>query len=227
MAHDSHSALFTALSLVDKYDEEKAQYVVDMEGKVDRYEDELGTYLVKLGHKDLTERDSHSLSIMLHCIGDFERISDHAVNIMEAAQELYKKGAHFSESAIKELKVLEKAVADIVDTAYEVFDKQDVHLARSIEPLEEVIDELSKELKRRHVQRLRKGDCTIEMGFILSDITTSLERIADHCSNIGVCVTQVREDLYDTHSYLENVKNDNAASFLHDLEDVREKYLLP
>ena len=227
MAHDSHSALFTALSLVDKYDEEKAQYVVDMEGKVDRYEDELGTYLVKLGHKDLTERDSHSLSIMLHCIGDFERISDHAVNIMEAAQELYKKGAHFSESAIKELKVLEKAVADIVDTAYEVFDKQDVHLARSIEPLEEVIDELSKELKRRHVQRLRKGDCTIEMGFILSDITTSLERIADHCSNIGVCVTQVREDLYDTHSYLETVKNDNAASFLHDLEDVREKYLLP
>lgn len=227
MAHDSHSALFTALSLVDKYDEEKAQYVVDMEGKVDRYEDELGTYLVKLGHKDLTERDSHSLSIMLHCIGDFERISDHAVNIMEAAQELYNKGVHFSESAIKELKVLEKAVEDIVDTAYEVFDKQDVHLAQSIEPLEEVIDELSKELKRRHVQRLRKGDCTIEMGFILSDITTSLERIADHCSNIGVCVTQVREDLYDTHSYLETVKHDNAASFLHELEDVREKYLLP
>lgn len=227
MAHDSHSALFTALSLVDKYDEEKAQYVVDMESKVDRYEDELGTYLVKLGHKDLTERDSHSLSIMLHCIGDFERISDHAVNIMEAAQELYNKGARFSESAIKELKVLEKAVADIVDTAYEVFDKQDIHLAQAIEPLEEVIDELSKELKRRHVQRLRKGDCTIEMGFILADITTSLERIADHCSNIGVCVTQVREDLYDTHSYLETVKNDNAESFLHELEDVREKYLLP
>lgn len=164
---------------------------------------------------------------MLHCIGDFERISDHAVNIMEAAQELYNKGARFSESAIKELKVLEKAVADIVDTAYEVFDKQDVHLAQAIEPLEEVIDELSKELKRRHVQRLRKGDCTIEMGFILADITTSLERIADHCSNIGVCVTQVREDLYDTHSYLETVKNDNAESFLHELEDVREKYLLP
>lgn len=227
MAHDSHTALFTALSLVEKYDEKNAQCVADMENKVDRYEDELGTYLVKLSHKDLTERDSHSLSIMLHCIGDFERISDHAVNIMESAQELHKKGLFFSEDAVNELKTLEKAVEDIVDTAYNVFDKQDIHLAQAIEPLEEVIDELSKELKRRHVQRLRKGGCTIEMGFIFSDIITSLERIADHCSNIGVCVTQVREGLYDTHSYLDTVKHDNAASFLRDLTQVREKYLLP
>ena len=224
MAQDSHKALFTAMKMIDNYSDEQAERVEAMEAKVDRYEDELGTYLVKLSHKDLSESDSHSLSIMLHCIGDFERISDHAVNLMESAQELAKKGLHFSDKAKAELKVLKAAVHDIVDTAYEVFDKQDVGLAEKIEPLEEVVDELSKEVKRRHVQRLRTGECTIEMGFILSDITTSLERIADHCSNIGVCVTQVREDLYDTHSHLDTVKD---SSFYHELEEVREKYQLP
>ena len=208
MAEESHNALFTALSLVDKYSEEGVERVENMESKVDRYEDELGTYLVKLSHKDISEADSHSLSIMLHCIGDFERISDHAVNIMESAQELGQ------------------AVEDIVNTAYEVFDKQDMKLAEKIEPLEEVIDELSKEVKRRHVQRLRNGECTIEMGFILSDITTCLERVADHCSNIGVCVTQVNEDLYDTHSHLNIVKSHPDETFYHELEDARIKYQL-
>lgn len=226
MAEESHNALFTALSLVNKYSEEGVERVENMESKVDRYEDELGTYLVKLSHKDISEADSHSLSIMLHCIGDFERISDHAVNIMESAQELYEKGLKFSENAKKDLEVLGQAVEDIVNTAYEVFDKQDMKLAEKIEPLEEVIDELSKEVKRRHVQRLRNGECTIEMGFILSDITTCLERVADHCSNIGVCVTQVSEDLYDTHSHLNTVKTHPDESFYHDLEDARLKYQL-
>lgn len=226
MAEESHNALFTALSLVDKYSEEGVERVENMESKVDRYEDELGTYLVKLSHKDISEADSHSLSIMLHCIGDFERISDHAVNIMESAQELYEKGLKFSENAKKDLEVLGQAVEDIVNTAYEVFDKQDMKLAEKIEPLEEVIDELSKEVKRRHVQRLRNGECTIEMGFILSDITTCLERVADHCSNIGVCVTQVNEDLYDTHSHLNIVKNHPDETFYHELEDARIKYQL-
>lgn len=224
MAQDSHKALFTAISLVDNYSEEDVARVERMESKVDRYEDELGTYLVKLSHKDLSQADSHSLSIMLHCIGDFERISDHAVNIMESAQELAQKGLHFSDKAKAELKVLEDAVRDVVDTAYKVFDEQDVQLAEKIEPLEEVVDELCKEVKRRHVQRLRAEECTIEMGFILSDITTSLERIADHCSNIGVCVTQVREDLYDTHSHLDTVKD---VAFYNEIETVREKYYLP
>ena len=226
MAEESHNALFTALSLVDKYSEEGVERVENMESKVDRYEDELGTYLVKLSHKDISEADSHSLSIMLHCIGDFERISDHAVNIMESAQELYEKGLKFSENAKKDLEVLGQAVEDIVNTAYEVFDKQDMKLAEKIEPLEEVIDELSKEVKRRHVQRLRNGECTIEMGFILSDITTCLERVADHCSNIGVCVTQVNEDLYDTHSHLNIVKSHPDETFYHELEDARIKYQL-
>ena len=226
MAEESHNALFTALKLVDKYSEDDAERVQNMESKVDRYEDELGTYLVKLSHKDISETDSHSLSIMLHCIGDFERISDHAINIMESAQELYQKGLKFSENAKKDLEVLGEAVEDMVNIAYEVFDKQDMKLAEKIEPLEEVIDELSKEVKRRHVQRLRSGECTIEMGFILSDITTCLERVADHCSNIGVCVTQVNEDLYDTHSHLNIVKSHPDETFYHELEDARIKYQL-
>lgn len=224
MAEQSKTALNLSFGLLDDFQEETAFRVEKIEAKVDRYEDELGTYLIKLNQKDLSLEDSHSLSIMLHCIGDFERISDHAVNLMESAQELAKKGLHFSDKAKAELKILENAVHDVVDTAYEVFDKQDVSLAEKIELLEEVVDELSKEVKRRHVQRLRTGECTIEMGFILSDITTSLERIADHCSNIGVCVTQVREDLYDTHSHLDTVKD---SSFYHELEEVREKYQLP
>lgn len=227
MAEESRQALYTALGLLDDYKEEKVEAVQMIESKVDRYEDELGTYLVKLSHKDLTEKDSHSLSIMLHCIGDFERISDHAVNIMESAQELHEKNARFSDKAIKELHVLIKAVKDIVDMSYTVFTQQDVKLANAIEPLEEVVDELSQELKRRHVKRLREGSCTIEMGFILSDITTSLERIADHCSNIGVCVTQVREDLYDTHSHIDIMKNAPDDTFHNDLEQVRLKYQLP
>ena len=226
MAEESHNALFTALKLVDQYSEDGVERVQNMEAKVDRYEDELGTYLVKLSHKDISETDSHSLSIMLHCIGDFERISDHAVNIMESAQELHKKGLKFSASAKKDLEVLGQAVEDIVNTSYEVFDRQDMKLAEKIEPLEEVIDELSKEVKRRHVQRLRNGECTIEMGFILSDITTCLERVADHCSNIGVCVTQVNEDLYDTHSHLNTVKSHPDETFYHELEDARIKYQL-
>ena len=227
MAEDSHTALFTALSLVDKYSEEGVERVENMESKVDRYEDELGTYLEKLSHKDISEADSHSLSIMLHCIGDFERISDHALSIMKSAKEISEKNARFSDKAVQELHIMEKAVSDIVEKAYSVFANQDMRAAEEIEPLEEVIDELSRELKRRHVNRLRAGECTIEMGFVLSDITTSLERIADHCSNIGVCVTQVHEDLYDTHSHLDTVKNAPGEHFHHELEVARVNYMLP
>ena len=226
MAEYAREALLLGMGLVTEFHPEQAKRVENLENLVDSYEDQLGTYLVKLSHKDISEADSHSLSIMLHCIGDFERISDHAVNIKESAQELHKKGLKFSASAKKDLEILGEAVEDIVNTAYEVFDKQDMKLAEKIEPLEEVIDELSKEMKRRHVQRLRSGECTIEMGFILSDITTCLERVADHCSNIGVCVTQVNEDLYDTHSHLNTVKSHPDETFYRELEDARIKYQL-
>lgn len=227
MAEQSQNALKLSFGLLDTFQEENAFRVEKIEAKVDRYEDELGTYLIKLNQKELSVEDSHSLSIMLHCIGDFERISDHALSIMKSAKEMWEKNAVFSPQAVKELHVMEKAVVDIVDKAYAVFANQDIQLAEEIEPLEEVIDELSRELKRRHVNRLRAGECTIEMGFILSDVTTSLERIADHCSNIGVCVTQVREDLYDTHSHLDSVKNAPGELFHHELEVARVNYMLP
>ena len=227
MAEESHNALFTALSLVDKYSEEGVERVENMESKVDRYEDELGTYLVKLNNKDLSERDSHSVSMMLHCIGDFERISDHAVNIMESAQELHDKKISFSLQARNELQVLISAVDRIVDTAYQIFDKKDLNLVNDVEPLEEIVDELSKEMKRRHINRLRSGECTIEMGFILTDLITSLERIADHCSNISVCVTQIKENLYDTHSHLDAIKNEADQVYIHRLDEFREEYVLP
>ena len=227
MAEQSQNALKLSFGLLDSFQEENAFRVEKIEAKVDRYEDELGTYLIKLNQKELSVEDSHSLSIMLHCIGDFERISDHALSIMKSAKEMWEKNAVFSPQAVKELHVMEKAVVDIVDKAYAVFANQDIQLAEEIEPLEEVIDELSRELKRRHVNRLRAGECTIEMGFILSDVTTSLERIADHCSNIGVCVTQVREDLYDTHSHLDIVKNAPGEHFHHELEVARVNYMLP
>ena len=227
MAEQSKTALNGSFGLLDDFQEETAFRVEKIEAKVDRYEDELGTYLIKLNQKDLSLEDSHSLSIMLHCIGDFERISDHALSIMKSAKEISEKNARFSDKAVQELHIMEKAVSDIVEKAYSVFANQDLRAAEEIEPLEEVIDELSRELKRRHVNRLRAGECTIEMGFVLSDITTSLERIADHCSNIGVCVTQVHEDLYDTHSHLDTVKNAPGEHFHHELEVARVNYMLP
>ena len=227
MAEQSRNALKLSFGLLDQFDEENAFRVEKIESKVDRYEDELGTYLIKLNQKDLSLEDSHSLSIMLHCIGDFERISDHAFSIMKSAKEMSEKNAVFSQQAVKELHVMEKAVSDIVDKAYAVFANQDMQLAEEIEPLEEVVDELSRELKRRHVNRLRAGECTIEMGFILSDVTTSLERVADHCSNIGVCVTQVHEDSFDTHQHLKQIKHSPDETFYRELELIRRQYQLP
>ena len=227
MAEDSWKALKASFDVLHDYSEEKAQKITKMESKVDRYEDELGTYLVQLNNKDLSETDSHSVSMMLHCIGDFERISDHAVNIKESADELHAKGLSFSVYAKAELRVLTAGVTKIVETAFSVFDEQDITKASEIEALEELIDELTKEMKRRHINRLRSGECTIEMGFILSDLITSMERIADHCSNIGVCVTQVRENLYDTHRHLNAMKNDQDDEFNKCLEAVRKEYLLP
>lgn len=227
MAEDSRKSLGTAFDLLHQYDAEGAKKIDKLESKVDRYEDELGTYLVQLNNKDLSENDSHSVSIMLHCIGDFERISDHAVNIKESAEELHEKNLSFSPVAKAELRVVTAAVNDIVEKAFQVFDDQDTTKAAEIEALEELIDELTKEMKRRHINRLRSGECTIEMGFILSDLITSMERIADHCSNIGVCVTQVRENLYDTHSHLNALKNEDSDDFERCLEKVRQEYLLP
>ena len=227
MAKASEDALFKAIDLFHHYDKNIAEEVSNLEDMVDHYEDELGTYLMKLNNADLSDADSKIVSTILHCIGDFERISDHAVNLMNTANEVYRKDEHFSDKAKAELKIYEKAIRDIVSMTFDVFEKQDVAMAAKVEPLEEVIDTLNDEVKKKHVKRLRKGKCTIELGFVLSDITTNFERIADHCSNIGVCVTQVHEDLYDTHSHLDTVKNAPGEHFHHELEVARVNYMLP
>ncbi len=225
MAEISKTALFTALSLFQGFTEEKAAAVELEEQKADAYEDALGTYLVKLGQKDMNAKDSTDLSVILHCIGDFERISDHAVNLMESAREMHEKQMHFSLKAEEELKVISRAVTDIVNLSYQVFSEENRELARAVEPLEQVIDDLNQELKTRHVRRLREGKCTIEQGFVLSDITTDMERIADHCSNIAVCILQAARDSFDTHSYLQKVED--SGEFERMIKETKMQYLLP
>lgn len=225
MAEISKNSLFTALSLFQECTEEKMAYVEREEQKADAYEDALGSYLVKLGQKDMNAKDSTDLSVILHCIGDFERISDHAVNLMESAREMQEKQMHFSPKAEEELRVISRAVTDIVDLSYRVFSEENRELARRVESLEQVIDDLNQELKTRHVRRLREGKCTIEQGFVLTDITTNLERIADHCSNIALCIQQAAKDSYETHSYLQKVED--SGEFERMLEETRKQYLLP
>lgn len=227
MADKSREAMDLAMELLHNFDEAKAEQVAQMETDVDRFEDELGTYLVKLSSKQLSNKDSETLNTILHCIGDFERISDHARNIKEAAQEMHDKQLVFSEKAQEELKVFEGAVHDVLDLTMTSFKNGDLNLARQVEPLEEVIDGLSLDVKQRHVRRLRKGKCTIELGFILSDVITNFERVSDHCSNIAVCLVQVNEDEFDTHAYLDELRQEDNKDFQSKVLACREKYQLP
>lgn len=227
MANLSKVALLSSIDLIESYDENMVNDVLDMEEKVDKYEDELGTYLLKLNSKNLTERDSHTVSMILHCIGDFERISDHAVNIVEVAKEINEKHLEFSDDAKGELKVFTKAVQEIVNKAIKVFETEDIEFAKTVEPLEEVIDYLSVEIKKRHIDRLREGKCTIEMGFVFSDITTNYERVADHCSNIAVCLIEIKEDGFEMHEYIDTLKNSNDERFKKDYMKYKKDYILP
>lgn len=227
MADCTREAIFLAMSLVSGYNEEKARRVETLEKNVDDYEDELGSYLVKLSGGNLSERESRTLSLLLHNIGDLERISDHALNIKEAAAELEEKQLSFSNKASEELKVFSQAVRDIVDLSWKALAEEDLELAGKVEPLEEAIDSLNAEIKKRHIKRLRKGKCTIEMGFILSDITTNYERVADHCSNLAVNLLEVTEEELGAHGYLDLLKGEKHPQFGEDVERMREKYILP
>ncbi len=227
MARKSRKAMNLAIDLLKEYDEKTSARVEKLENQIDQYEDALGTYLVKLSGRDLSVKDSRTLSILLHCIGDFERISDHAVNIRDAAEEMNKKNLHFSDKAKQELLVFSNAIRDIIDRAVVAFETGDIDLAKEVEPLEQVVDSLNKEEKQRHINRLRTGTCTIELGFILSDISTNFERAADHCSNIAVCLLQVDEGGFDTHEYLDILKEENSEEFRHEYMELSEKYALP
>ena len=227
MAELSRQALFIARELLNKYDETKAENVLKLENKVDHYEDRLGTYLIRLSSQDLSEKDSKSLSMLLHSIGDLERISDHAVNIMEKAQEMNEKNLTFSAKGAEEMEVYSRAVRDIMNMSIEAFKNDDIQLARQVEPLEEVIDYLNDELKQRHVNRLRSGECSVEMGFVLSDITINYERVADHCSNLAVDLLRIHENVFDVHEYLEGLKENKDTAFREAYRKDKADYALP
>ncbi len=226
MAEIVRKSIFMAMELMEKYDEDKANKVIEMEALVDKYEDELGSYMVNLSSKNLSEEDSRVISELLQVIGDFERMSDHSLNVMEAAREMNEKNMTFSEKATKELQIFNEAVKRIIDEATDAFVNNDSSLALVVEPLEEVIDGLNAELKARHVRRLREGKCTIELGFVLSDITTNYERIADHCSNIAISVLQVKQKNLESHEYLDRLKAEDAA-FKQQYSDLSRVYRLP
>lgn len=198
-----------AMKLLSHYDEDIANEIVKCENTLDMYEDELGTYLVKLSALSLTAEDSHKISRMLHSIGDFERLGDHALNLKKTAQEIHDKKVVFSEVAVKEINVLINAINEIIIMTTNVYEKTDVTGAAKIEPLEQVIDKLTAKIKSNHITRLQQGDCTIEMGFVLSDLITNCERISDHCSNIGVAVIEGQSDGFDPHQYLNIIKTEN------------------
>ncbi len=227
MAGYAREGLFLAVGLFDDFDKKAAAKVIELEELVDHYEDELGSYLVKLSSKHLTAKDSQELSVLLHCIGDFERISDHAINIMESAEEMHEKKMYFSKKAEEELAIFTGAVKDIINTSFQVFMEEDLSLASKVEPLEEVIDYLNSEVKKRHIKRLRKGKCTIEMGFVLSDISTNYERVADHCSNIALCLLQLNEENFGTHEYQDNLTSKDNEGFKMEVRRLREQYQLP
>lgn len=227
MAGLARNSLQISFDLFRKYDKAREKEVLQMEKEVDQFEDKLGTYLLKLGAKNLSEKDSHLLNIILHCIGDFERISDHAANIALAAREMHKKKLSFSNRATEELQIYTEAVNHIVNMTMEAFEYEDKKLACCVEPMEEVIDELGRKIKNRHIKRLRKGKCTIEMGFVLSDIMNNYERVSDHCSNIAVCILQGDEEQFDTHEYLHRVKTEDNTEFTDKVSEYRERYKLP
>ena len=215
------------MSLISGYDEEQALRVGELETRADKYEDALGTYIMKISTKNLKKEDSEMLNVMLHCIGDFERISDHACNLCDSARELQQKNMQFSPKAETELDILSSAVREAVDISFDAFKSNNKNEADKVEPLEELIDTLSVELKARHIRRLREGKCTIELGFAHSDILNNLERVADHCSNIAVDVIQSDQLEFDAHEYLDRIKNKDNQQFARDYKAYKEKYRLP
>lgn len=227
MAKISRKGFLKAVNLFKKYESKEAKKVKDIENRVDRYEDEIGSYLLKLSTRDLNKDDNNVLTLILHSLGEYERISDHAVNIMYAAKEMESKGLSFSKCALGELEVLIRAVTNILNDTIDAFANLDISKAKTIEPLEEVIDSLNNEIKNRHVLRLKEGRCTAELGFVLSDITTSLERISDHCSNIAVYVIQLSMDELDIHEYLDELKHGDNENFKKQYKLVKKQYKLP
>lgn len=227
MARLTQETLKMSMEVVTTYDAKKCAEVIDNENAIDIFEDKIGSYILKISSKDLSENDSKIVSSMLHTIGDLERISDHAVNIVEAAEEMHSKKIKFSQQALRELPVIVNAVSEILNMSINAFVNNDVNLAKNVEPLEDVIDQLRSDLKTRHIERLRNGKCTIELGFILQDLLTNFERVSDHCSNIAVYLIQISDNSMDTHEYMNELKKLDRSEFMDEFNDYKNKYILP
>ena len=226
MADLSIDALNKSLRLYKSYDQKLAYEINDLEGEADKYEDSLGSYLVKLSACYMDEGDSLQITKLLHLIGDLERISDHAVNIVESAEEIKDKNIRFSDEANRELGVIMAAVEDIVNLTYRALKNNDVALAAQVESLEEVIDDLRDQIKLNHIRRLQKSECTIEHGFVLSDLLTNFERVSDHCSNIASCVAEIAQyDALDLHKYVHDIKEGNEG-FVNKYNEYKTKYTI-
>lgn len=226
MCRIARDAILEAISLRENFDDKKVAFIREHENQLDLYEDKLGTFLVKLSRNDMSDEDSKKVSLLLHTIGDFERIGDHALNLVKSAMEMEEKHVQFSPAAQKEITVLAEALKEIVGITTRAFEQNDLELAGRVEPLEQVIDGLILDIKTNHIDRLQSGACTIELGFILSDLLTNYERVSDHCSNIAVALIEVAHSSFDTHEYLNAVKNMDNAVFQQRYEEYKNQYAL-
>ena len=224
MAEISVSAIEKSLTMLSEYKDEVGKEIIKAEKKADKYEDKLGSYLVKISALELSDEDAAETTKLLHIISDFERISDHAVNVLSSAEEIYDKKLSFSDKAKKEIMVLADAVSEIVNLAYKSFSENDLEAAYKVEPLEQVVDDLRDEMKSKHIRRLQEGRCIIELGFILGDLLTNLERVSDHCSNIAGLVIEMAHSEMDIHKYLKKVKTDPNSEYNALYEKYTEKY---
>ena len=226
MAQRAMGNLLRAMELVHRLSDKDFRMVGETESVIDRYEDKLGTYLMKITSKSLSQSQSEEVSKYLHTISDFERISDHALNISEAAKEIHDKDLQFSPEACHELDVIESAVREILSIAVGAFVENDPQRAARVEPLEEIIDGLCDEMKSHHVDRLQSGSCTLNLGFVFNDLLTNYERVADHCSNIAVAIIELESDSFDTHEYLNSVRAMKSSSFARYYEEYKQEYHL-
>ncbi len=224
MAVLAHKTLEQSLALFHNYDEKAADQIVVYEDELDNYEDKLGSFLVKLSSRAVSDVDSRRVSLMLHTIGDFERLGDHAVNLLKGAREIKDKEITFSEDAQTEIRNLTDAVNEILAMTIRAFRESDSSLAIHVEPLEQVIDVLIAQAKSGHIERLQLGKCTIQTGFVLSDLLTNYERISDHCSNIAVALIETGVGSFDTHAYLNDIKTGGSRTFVEDYKRYAEKY---
>lgn len=226
MAEMTRDSFLEAMTALTEYSEEKIKSVIDKENRVDTYDDKISAYLTRLSSENLSYTDSLKVTSLLHCLTDFERISDHAINVVENAQQMHKDGVEFSKKGKEEMDIYGEAVADILNRTTKAFVDNDEVLARTVEPLEEVIDEMNKDVKKHHMKRLRKGKCTIELGLVLSDLAMNYERVADHCSNIAVYMMQLRDGQIEEHSFTEQLDAIESAEFAKQLAEFEAKYHL-